>query len=126
MHSQERDSEFWPAVTKEKAIQLLIRYARELNDEYISIEDIAMYDSSLENKNQDRVRDALALLDGVDRGEFVVLHKNHYLVKYRITQDEADLIVGIREGKHLLQALSDPPCTEDEDNDFLKELRSIM
>lgn len=113
----------WRAETMEKAAKLLIKYARELNDEYISMADISVYDYDPE---VDRNADANKLLSAVENGEIFVFHKSHPIVKYRITQDEADLIVGIREGRYLLQDLADPPCTEDEDNDFLKELRSLM
>ena len=90
------DTERFVEPTREKAIQSVIQSARVLNHSYIREDDIEFFQEthsptllSAEDKQ---------LLDDIKRGAKVVLDFDHYLLKYRITEFEAEQLVRIREG----------------------------
>ena len=97
-------TERWHEDTEEKAVQSLIQGARVLNGSYIRADDIT-WQTEVEkvptrsitgrviSANQEK------LLDDIDRGAKKVLEFDHFLLKYRITKDEAEMVVKIREGK---------------------------
>jgi len=97
-------TERWEKDTREETVRSVISGARVLNGSYIREDDISFHiqPPKMPVVTQAGVpifeADEKLLLE-IKRGAKKVLDFDHYLVKYRITQDEADLIVDIREGK---------------------------
>lgn len=90
--------ERWREFSRENAIHSLIRAAKTLNGAYIREDDIKEL-TEPEVKAPLLPDSELQLLTDIKRGTKKVLEFDHYLLKYRITQEEADIILAIREGR---------------------------
>lgn len=84
--------EVWEESNLTDAIFSVIRNARSLNGDFITKDDIVIACCKIENCCQD------TLLDQIKSGYKVVLDFDDKRIKYRITQEECDLILKIREG----------------------------
>jgi len=97
-------TERWEHDTREEAVRSVISGARVLNGSYIREDDISFH---VQQPKVPWVSNAGVpisdadenLLREIRRGAKKVLDFDNYLLKYRITQEEADLIIDIREGK---------------------------
>lgn len=96
-------TERWEEPTREKAVQSLIQAARTLNGSYIREDDISFGEEEPPpvTRSGDRIlsTEEVKLLSDISRGAKVPLEFDHYLLRYRITKEEADLLINIREGK---------------------------
>lgn len=97
-------TERWEEDTLDKAVCSLITAARTLNHDYIRIDDIRLHEEQPRpvTRTQDGQilsEDEEKLLADIRRGDKKVLETDHFLLRYRITQAEADLLLAIREGK---------------------------
>jgi hypothetical protein len=97
-------TEHWVEDTREKAIHSLISAARSLNGTYIREDDIMFEEenSPLVSSKPISIEEE-ELLSDIRRGAKKVLDFNHYLLRYRITEEEADMLINIREGKLRVQ-----------------------
>lgn len=88
--------EEWTEQFREQAVWSVIRAARTLNGAYIREDDIEFSDEKPDTyklADQNRI-----LLDEIQRGAKVVLDCTDPRIRYRITPEECDIIVKIREG----------------------------
>jgi hypothetical protein len=97
-------TERWDHDTREEAVRSVISGARVLNGSYIREDDITflVQPPKVPVVTQAGIPISEAdekLLQDIRRGAKKVLDFDHFLLKYRLTREEADLIVDIREGK---------------------------
>lgn len=95
--------ERWEKNTREEALRSMIRGARALNNSYIHEGDIVfqkqapkptirMSEGTLLSAEDEK------LLKQIKSGHLKVLPFDHYLLKYRITEKEAEMVIKVREG----------------------------
>lgn len=88
-------TERWLEKDRQLAEEELIKAARVLNGMYITRQDIKYeYEMCCKPNPQDK------LLQAIQSGEKVVLDFNDKRIKYHITEEECEMILGIREGKY--------------------------
>lgn len=100
--------EQWEENSRQEAIHSVISGARVLNHSYIHESDInfqveepkknVVTSNNMVLNEQDE-----KTLNDIKRGELKVLPFDHYLLKYRITKEEAELLIQLREGKVKIQ-----------------------
>lgn len=92
-------TERWEKATLEEALQSMVQAARVMNGSYIRHDEIEVHASSPIRPTANTVSDEdMALLLDIKREAKVVLEHNHYLLKYRLTEEECRLVQAIREG----------------------------
>jgi len=98
--------ERWNESCRENAIHSLIAAARVMNGAYIREDDIQHFvqPAAAMPTKEDMPEADLKLLADIKRGAKKVLDFDHYLLKYRISEEEAKMVVDIREGKLRLLA----------------------
>ena len=87
--------EHWVEESREKAVWNVIRGARLLNGDYITESDIRFK----ENCERSEASPDARLLDEIRRGEKCVLLHSDPRIKYKITAEECEMIIKIREGE---------------------------
>jgi hypothetical protein len=92
--------ERWHENTREEAVQQMIKGARILNNSYIREDDITFQQQRpkpLISTHSISVEDDQLLKD-IKGGRQIVLPFDHYFFQYRITKEEGEMLVKIREG----------------------------
>jgi hypothetical protein len=97
-------TERWREKSREAAVHSLISGARVLNHGYIREDDISFHEEQLQPPTFTPGGKVISkedeqLLSDIKRGAKKVIDFDHYLLKYRITEKEAEILVDIREGK---------------------------
>lgn len=92
-------TEDWWELDKEEAIKAVIKFARIINGSYITKDDIIYVERP---KNYffpvEFSAEEQQLISDIKSGRKVVLDHSDLRVKYRITPEECELILKIREG----------------------------
>lgn len=96
-------TERWSHKSRQEAVHSLISGARTLNGSYIREDDIAFYEQPpqpvcVTTNGKVISKEDEKLLSDIRRGAKKVLEFDHYLLKYRITEKEAQMLLDIREG----------------------------
>ena len=94
--------ETWFSNTLEEAQQSMIRAARTMNGAYIRTDDIVVShhrESSNENLGLHISPEEHQLLEDIRHGRLVTLKYDDPLLKYRLTVEECEKIVQMREGR---------------------------
>jgi hypothetical protein len=91
-------TERWSKPTRKRAVQSMIKFARVMNGSMIREDDIGF---STEEPPEPRVvsEEDWQLLQAIKSKAKVVLPCDHYLLKYRITEQECQMVQEIREGE---------------------------
>jgi hypothetical protein len=97
-------TERWREKSRQEAVHSLISGARVLNHSYIREDDISFYEEQPKPPTVTQGGTVISaedekLLSDIKRGAKKVLDFNHYLLEYRITEQEAQMLLDIREGK---------------------------
>ena len=90
-------TERWTEKTREEAVFSVIKAARTLNSTYIKESDIEII-NEVPTIGQ-LALESMRLLDSIKRGEKVLLDCRDRRVDMKITEQELDLLVAIREGE---------------------------
>jgi hypothetical protein len=92
--------ERWTEPTREKAIHSMIQAARVLNGSYIHADDIAIgRQMPVSKKDQYISEEEYQLIQDIRSGRKKVLPFDHWSLKYRVTKDEVQTLIQIREGE---------------------------
>ena len=89
--------ERWTEKTLDIAIGSVVAAARAYNHVYIHRNEVVVFEE--EPPLPKTCQADLDLLSDIKRGAKIVLDCRDYRVDYRITQEEADLILAVREGR---------------------------
>lgn len=93
-------TETWTEKTFEEAVFSVIISARDFNGSYIRKDDIIYVDNtSLPDKKIEVNEEDFDLLKSIKGRYKYVLDHNDLRIKYRITDEECEMIIKIREGK---------------------------
>jgi hypothetical protein len=92
--------ERWEEKNQEEAVRSMIKAARALNHDYITIHDIDFFDKPNTKKPDEDEK----LLSEIKSGHKVVLPFDDPRIKYRIRPEECELIIKIREGDVKVQS----------------------
>jgi hypothetical protein len=97
-------TERWHKASRQEAVHSLISAARTLNGSYIREDDISFHEEERQPPTVTQSGKAIStedekLLNDIRRGAKKVMDFDHYLLRTRITEKEANMIVDIREGK---------------------------
>jgi hypothetical protein len=92
-------TERWDHDTRQEAIYSVIQAARVLNGSYIHDEDIAFLKEQAPPLAVHISKEDQKLLEDIKRGDLKLLPFDDYLIRYRITREEAETIIDIREGR---------------------------
>ena len=92
----------WEEDTREEAVRSLIRAARSVNSAYIREDDIVFQKQDPKPPVSEETKLSTfdeKMLREIKSGQLKVLPFDHYLLKYRITEKEAEMMVKVREGE---------------------------
>lgn len=86
--------------TLDTAIQSVIKSARLYNHDYINKKDITIINEieEISNKNNNVSDKDIELLNKIKNGYLKVLNYDNPILRYRITEEECEIIQKIREG----------------------------
>jgi hypothetical protein len=99
--------ERWCENSRKEAVHSLISGALLLNHNYIREDDISFYEEKPKPPTVTHGGTVISaedekLLSDIKCGAKKVLDFNHYLLEYRITEQEAKMLLDIREGKSIV------------------------
>lgn len=91
-------TEAWHEDTLEDAVYSIISAARTLNGMYIHESDITKFPYAKKSPLNVSERD-FKILNDIHTGKLTTINPNHPILKYGISEKEAEWIVAIREGR---------------------------